>query len=183
MPIFVEWKWIDKTQTLLVVFHFWDNGKKENLRMRIGEYDYENVADADWGKTGFMSDKEFTHIVTYPESDFGQAYPKTDAYLSWAPSHPEFCLLTEVLTYANLINGLKPHLRRDIREKLQGKLVKYVSKRDGQTYVDIAVHSKVLECLPVESIVTFKHQQGVSFEVRLEYVEYLRKLIRDYNLM
>jgi hypothetical protein len=183
MPIFVEWKWIERTQTLLVVFHFWDNNQKENLRMRIKEYDYEQIADADWEKESSASDDEFTSIVTCPEASFGQKYPKTGAYLSWAPSHPEFCLLTEVLTYANLINGLRPHLRRKIREKLQGRLTKYVSEYDGKTYVSISLHSELIEFLSTDSIVSFSHQTGVSFEVRLEYIEYLRKLMKEFQLM
>jgi hypothetical protein len=177
MPIFVEWKWIVKTQTLLAVFHFWDNGK-ENLRMRIKEGDFENFAYADYDKKSPMSDEEFTSIITVPEASFGQSYPRTNAYLSWAPSHAEFCLLTEVLTYANLINGLKPHLRLRVKEKLQGRTKKYT--QDGKTYINISLHCDLLNTIPENAIISFAHQEGVSFEIRMEYIEYLRKLIKEY---
>jgi hypothetical protein len=154
MPIFVEWKWIEKTQTLLAIFHFWDDGQKENLRMRVKEYDFETLVFADYDKKYFASNEEFTSIITAPE--YGLAYPRTNAYMSWAPSHAEFCLLTEVLTYANLINGLKPYLRRKVKEKLQGRITRY--NKDGKILTDISIHSELLIAMPDKAIVSFAHQ-------------------------
>jgi hypothetical protein len=175
MPIFVEWKWIENTQTLLVVFHFWDNGK-ENLRTRMRKYDFETVAHVDYNKVAPTSDKDFTSIQTLPE--YGLSYPRTDTYMSWAPSHAELCLLTEVLTYANLINGLKPNNRLEVREKLHGRITSHFE--NGKAYQSIAIHSELLDFMPETSIVSFADQEGVSFEIRMEYVEYLRKLIKPY---
>ncbi len=173
MAIFVEWKWIEKTQTLLAVFHFWDSGK-ENLRMRIKEEDFETIAFTELDESS-ITDKDFAYIFTIPNGN----YPRTNAYLSWAPSHAEFCLLTEILTYANLINGLKLNERIKVKECLQGRVTRYVDN-EGHNRIDVYVHSELLKTIPEDSIVSFNHQKGVSFEVRLEYVEYLRKLIKPY---
>lgn len=171
MPIFVEWKWIEKTETFLAVFHFWDDGMKQNLRMWLNEAGFENVVFADYEN---ISKNEFTSVMTLPE--YGLAFPRTNAYLSWAPSHAEFCLLTEVLTYANLINGLKVHIRKKLRCKLQGKTTK--EKKNGKVIFEDEIDSDLLAAMPANTIVTFG--KGFSFEVRLEYVEYLRKLIKPF---
>jgi hypothetical protein len=180
MPIFVEWKWMEKTQTLLAVFHFWDDRTKENLRMRIKEYAFETVpigSSVEYKqKIKSASNQEFTMIFTLPE--YGRLYSKTSTYLSWAPSHSEFCLLTEVLTYANLINGLKPDLRKIIKEKLQG--IGVSDNQCEEPFDHIAIDSDLLTVMPENSIISFSHQRGLSFEVRLEYVEYLRKIIKPY---
>jgi len=173
MPVFVEWKWVEKTGTFLAIFHFWDDGEKENLRMRVKETGFETLAWADYEN---ISKKEFTSVMTVPFC--GLTYPRTNAYLSWAPSHAEFCLLTEVLTYANLINGFKPPNRRKLRSKLQG--IKTIGIQDGKELVNYEVDSELLAAMPRNSIVSFAGQECFSFEIRLEYVEYLRKLVRPF---
>lgn len=85
MPVFVEWKWIEKTETFLAVFHFWDDGNKQNLRMRTEEWGFETcvyIGEEDAPKEGFVP------IITLP--GFIREYPKFDAYLSWAPSMLSF---------------------------------------------------------------------------------------------
>lgn len=173
MPVFVEWKWVEKTETFVVVFHFWDDGEKQNLRMRIKKEGFETCAyvGAEEGE-----DREFLPIETLPY--YKLSYPKTEAYLSWAPSHPEFCFLTELLTYANLINGLKPNLRRKLRLKLEGKTFR--EKREGHEYTYFEIDSELLHSMPEGTMASFAGQNGISFEVRLEYVEYLRKMLKPY---
>jgi hypothetical protein len=174
MPIFVEWKWMEETETFLVVFHFWDDRKKPNLRMRVKEEGFETC--------GFTAEEqegaEFVPIETFPY--YMLSYPDTNAYLSWAPSHSEFCFLTEILTYANLINGIKPPQRRKLRWKLQGKTIK--EKRKGRELVTFEIHVELLRFLPEGkgNMVSFIGQDGISFEVCLEYIEYLRMLIKPY---
>ena len=63
MPVFVEWKWIEKTETFLAVFHFWDDGNKQNLRMRTEEWGFETcvyIGEEDAPKEGFVP------IITLP---------------------------------------------------------------------------------------------------------------------
>jgi hypothetical protein len=171
MPIFVEWRWIEKTETFLAIFHFWDDGKKGNLRMRVKEEGFETLAYADYDS---ISKNEFTSVMTAPYC--GLSYPRTKAYLSWAPSHAKFCLLTEVLTYANLINGFKLQVRKNLKAKLQGKTTKEM--QNGEVIVNDYIDSELLDAMPDNTIVSFG--EGFSFEVRLEYVEYLRKLVRPF---
>ena len=170
MPVFVEWRWMEKTETFLVIFHFWDDEKKPNLRMRIeAKEGFETVfADPE-----DIQQEEFVPVVTNPFD------LRPRAYLSWAPSHPEFCFLTEVLTYANLINGLKPNLKGKLRPKLEGKVNKR-KDNEGHQFVDFEVHSELLRSMPEGTMVSFAGEDRVSYEVRLEYLEYLRKLLKPY---
>ena len=172
MPVFIEWKWMKKTETFLAVFHFWDDRTKLNLRMRNEEYCYESVC-----VDGEETPKEgFIRIDTIPA--YIKNPTKFDTYLSWAPSHAEFCLLTELLTYANLLNGLKPTVRREIRSKLEGKSI--IKEIEGQKYMHFLLDTELLKKMQEESMVSFAGQEGISFEVCLQYVEYIRKLIEPF---
>jgi len=175
MPIFVEWQWQENTKTFLVIFHFWDDGQKTNLRMRIEEEGFETVADI-YPDEEEKGEGEFVPIITLPHAI--RDYPRTNTYLSWAPSHPEFCFLTEVLTYANLINGMKPNHKRKLRLKLEGKIIKREEK--GYEYFDFDVHRELFNSMPQGTMVSFAGQKGISFEVRLEYLEYLRKIVKPF---
>ncbi len=179
MPIFVEWKWVDRTETFLVVFHFWDDHKEENLRTRVLEEGFETLAGVlATGEGTFEKGEENTVAVeTLPY--YKLSYPKTKAYLSWAPSHAQFCLLTEVLTYANLVNGLKLHIRKKLKISLQGKMKK--DKHEGKNEVYFLIDFDILTSMPDKrEVVSFSGQDSLSFEVCLEYVEYLRRLIKPY---
>lgn len=180
MPILVEWKWIEKTETYLVVFHFWDDREEENLRMRVLEEGFETLAYVlskyNIEDKAEILEENFVAVMTAPY--YNLSYPRTKAYLSWAPSHAQFCLLTEVLTYANLINGLKPHIRKKLKFKLQGMLnEKMCTERNRDHFlIDYDMLSKMGD----KAIVSFSGQDYLSFEVCQEYIEYLRKLIKPY---
>jgi hypothetical protein len=114
--------------------------------------------------------------MTAPYYDL--SYPRTNAYLSWAPSHAQFCLLTEVLTYANLINGLKPHIRKRLRFKLQGLINEKMCTDKNRDH--FLIDYELLSNMGKKAIVSFSGQDYLSFEVCQEYIEYLRKLIKPY---
>jgi len=176
MPIFVEWKWVEKTKTFLAVFHFWDDEKKTNLRMRL-EKEYEAFETCAYNDSG-EEEGEFVPIETFPGLSGGPGDSKTRAYLSWAPSHPEFCLLTELLTYANLLNGMKINDKEKFRPMLQGKTGK--QEIEGHEYISFQISSKLLHSMLKGRMISFAGQRGISFEVCLEYVEYLRELLKPY---
>ncbi len=179
MPILVEWKWIEKTETFLVVFHFWDDSKQQNLRMRILEQGFETLALVLASDQGTFEKGEENTVAVETAPYYELEYPKTKAYLSWAPSHAQFCLLTEVLTYANLINGLKPDARRKLKLPLQGKMKKEEHKGKNEAY--FLIDYDLLTMIGwKKAIVSFSSQNTLSFEVCLEYVEYLRKLIKPH---
>lgn len=170
MPIFVEWEWVKKTETFLTIFHFWDDKQKTNLRMRTEEDAFETVIPDPEAKRW----RKFVSVITIPfEIDTSRAY------LTWAPSHHEFCFLTEVLTYANLINGLKPEEKRKIRPYLEGK-VERETDQEGHDRLYFEIHSELLNSMRERTMVSFAHGDRISFEVCLEYLEYLRNLLKPY---
>ena len=77
MPVFVEWQWKERTKSFLVIFHFHDDFSKPNLRIKK----YENG-----------------HLFMLPPDEM---FTPLKAWMSWAPSHPDMALLTELLSYAN----------------------------------------------------------------------------------
>jgi len=88
MPILVQWKWKESTKSFLVIFHFYDDYSKPNIRLKK-----KTFKD---GKTEFERPT-----------------------ITWAPSHPELGLLSELLCYANIINGLKETEKRKLRKDLE----------------------------------------------------------------
>jgi len=96
MPVFVEWKWQERFKSFLVIFHFHDDFSRPNLRVK--KYEKGRLFMARHSKV--LSAKK--------------------AWMTWAPSHPELALLTELLSYANRINGLKEFEKGELRAKLEG---------------------------------------------------------------
>jgi len=93
MPIFVQWIWKERTKSYLVIFHFFDDYSKPNLRITKKKY-------------RFM---EHLH------------YPQNKAWMTWAPSHVELGLLGELLRYANIVDGLSETEKGKLRNVLEGK--------------------------------------------------------------
>ncbi len=172
MPIFVEWEWKEETETFLAIFHFWDDRQKTNLRIRTVEEPH--CFEAFISDTDAVQREEFAPVGFLPFE-----VETTRAYLSWAPSHPEFCFMTEVLTYANLINGQKPHNKRKLRPKLEGRTID-MRDEDGHGYVGLEVHSELLYSAAEVRMVSFADRDRLCFEVCLGYLEYLRKLLKLY---
>jgi hypothetical protein len=97
MPVFVEWEWKEQTKSFLVIFHFYDDFSRPNLRIK--KY-----------KNGRL-------FVVTPERPL---LTPEESWMSWAPSHPELALLSQLLSYANIVNGFKESNRRELRHKLGG---------------------------------------------------------------
>ena len=83
MPVLVQWKWKEETKSYLVIFHFFDDFSAPNLRTTI-----LGISKSHFGEDIDLSKRKSTPLLT------------------WAPSHIELGLLSEVLSYANRINGL-----------------------------------------------------------------------------
>jgi hypothetical protein len=109
MPIFAQWKWNEDTRTFLVVFHFFDDYIKTNVRFR--EKRLESGKD---GQPVYFLNPDHEGRSTQPV--------QFKSVMTWAPSHPELGLLTELLTYANIINGMKENNRRKLINILQNPL-------------------------------------------------------------
>jgi len=91
MPILVQWKWVERTTSFLVIFHFFDDYSNPNLRIQK--------------KSGTMEG----------------FYPQKEAWMTWAPSHVELGMLRELLRYANIVGGLKESEKRKLRDILEGQ--------------------------------------------------------------
>lgn len=173
MPIFVQWQWKEHTNTFLTIFHFWDDGAKTNLRMKKKVEGFETVTTSEnEGKGEFISATSLPYYVLSP--------PLNMTYMTWAPSHPEFCFLTEVLTYANLINGLKESEKRNLRPILEGRLIqKGDYKREDYIFSDVQIHRELAKSMCDGTIVLFD-EGGICCKVCPEYIDYLRNLLKPY---
>ena len=119
------------------------------------------------------------------------AYPGLERpWISWAPSHPEMALLMQLLSYANIINGLKPSEKKELWYELEGKdelpgdkeeylcitaVPKIISKRIGKDkkviiYGDLRESGGDLRYCPMYTCV----------ELCPEYIDYLGKLLEKY---
>jgi hypothetical protein len=97
MPVFVEWKWKEKTESYLVVFHFIDDFSSANLRLEEQ-------------KATIHTDSQKKTIEK--------------PWISWAPSHTEIGVLMDVLRYANIIDGLNCSYKRKLRPYLEAHVIK-----------------------------------------------------------
>lgn len=163
MPIFVQWQWKEHTNTFLAIFHFWDDGRKSNLRIRTDSLGFETL-------TSLASERKEEFVVAVSLPSYLLPPARMDVFMTWAPSHPEFCFLTEVLTYANLINGLGEHEKRRLRPLLEG--------RGTQRIDQFEIDAELMESMPEGTMVVFT--EGVCFEVCAKYIDYLKKLLTPY---
>ena len=161
MPVFVEWKWIERTKTLLTIFHFYDDFSKRNLRLMK------------FGDTPLFSTE-------------GGLKVKKD-WISWAPSHPEMALLMQLLSYANIINGLKPSDKKRLWFELEGR------EKDRGFYEDLpktVTPQAVSEKIGRDKKVVFYTEPRAEkrgflpihtcVELSAEYIDFLRRKLNPY---
>lgn len=150
MPIFIQWKWQEKTKTFLVIFHFVDDFSAANLRAKIKEFG-----------------KEFGGLNTAVSESYESIKMP---YLTWAPSHPELGLLSGVLNYANIINGLKYDRKEKISHFLEGKSI------------DLEIYPRNTRILIEFEIKNGKRKPSILlWELNANYIDYLQKLLKQYS--
>jgi len=166
MPIFVQWEWQERTKTFLVIFHFYDDYSKPNIRLKKKTFKDEGL--------------EFERST-----------------ITWAPSHPELGLLSELLSYANIVNGLKLIEKRKLRHDLEiacreeGFLRLYWNPIDA--LIESAPHRLTLFEMGDVAIYVGRHNvktlkkekmewKNFFFCVELchEYIDYLKKALKPY---
>ena len=153
MPILVQWKWQERTKSFLVIFHFTDDYSETNLRMET--------------------------FYPFP----GLPSPLKNTRMTWAPSHVEMALLSDILSYANLINGLKETEKEDLRDKLQGTRVKY---EDTEAHIDEIgyVLQHFLEEVGLKCVICRPDPNSgewqIFFELCPEYIDYLKNVLKPY---
>jgi hypothetical protein len=166
MPVFVEWKWQERLKSFLVIFHFYDDFSRPNLRVK--KYEKGHLFMARHSKV--LSAKK--------------------AWMTWAPSHPELALITELISYANRINGLKEFEKGELRAKLEGVRKGGYDLETEEYDADLVVAdaSEILKEMGEDKlryiyIESDESELDLCFCVELcqEYINYLKKTVEKYS--
>ncbi|MHA1833568.1 MAG: hypothetical protein ACTSV7_06215 [Candidatus Baldrarchaeia archaeon] len=165
MPIFVQWKWQEKTKSFLVIFHFFDDYIRYNIRFRKKRFE---------GGKGLPAYRYFPkEHVSFPITPEEPVQFKT--VMTWSPSHIELGLLSELLNYANIINGLKEDEKRKLKEKFEGE----------NSYLIDQLKPDVMDkgyyvLLGYEFDKGKKANWVFCVELCAEYIDHLKKLLKPY---
>jgi hypothetical protein len=175
MPILVRWKWQEKTKSYLVIFYFYDDFSKPNLRFGKRQLTYFKDAPM----------QLFDHDIAGEHAGDGLpvAKPIIKPIMTWAPSHRELALLSDLLHYANMISGFSEEIKRDLRYDLEIT----VSMGDDLFGLD----EKRIEDLdkrfknPLVLCGREENKESVSetffcIELSPEYLEYLKDIVKPY---
>jgi len=161
MPVFVQWKWEEDSKTFLVIFHFLDDYSEKNIRL----------------KQKRLSKKPGNRLyVISPYGDFN--YP----VMTWAPSHVETALISQVLCCANIINGFNEKIKRTLRPILEVTTVRREKKMievAKSSFLDKMLKDKycVLELKPVKEGDDFEEVIFCS-PLDIEYVNFIWDLLK-----
>ena len=165
MPIFVQWKWKERTKSFLVIFHFYDDFSKPNLRMKMKKYEKPRLSSGGW-----------TRGLPVVKGDL--EYVKDIPVMTWAPSHPELGFLSELLSYANIIDGLSLSEKRILRPMLEPKI--NIIREEGKVDVEYEMDLDVVRSTSSYITGMSRGKPYCGFELRFEYIEFLRKLLEPY---
>lgn len=209
MPIYVQWKWVNKTETFLLLIHFDANWSAKNLRIEPKQ---------------FIKHKDFEDILYFPADSQtleqckkmnGIESLKVRSVVTWAPTHIENGIVAELLNYANRINGLKREQRKELRIPLQlwhknqdftfwievknavdsgdNKALeqlakKYVKENDSvmkarkfEDNLKTLMHSRMLLFGANDNFSKSSDEYLLCFELCSEYIDYLKKAIEVYE--
>jgi hypothetical protein len=166
MPVFVEWKWQERFKSFLVIFHFYDDFSRPNLRVKK----YEK---------GHLFMARHSKVLSARK-----------AWMTWAPSHPELALLTELLSYANRINGLKEFEKGELRTKLEGVRKGEYDPETEEYDADLVIAdaSEILKEIGEGKLrFIYIERDEPELDLRLcvelcqEYIDYLKETIEKYS--
>lgn len=185
MPILVQWKWQENTKSFLVIFHFYDDFSKTNLRCNLERIVNRNIISVQKGVNfKYAIDK----LISPSKYDhFDTATPKP--VVTWAPSHPELGYLAEILRYANIIDGFDETKKQDIRpflasesrfqDKIDQKYAKdFTANKELEKLSDILFDKRELFCIEKENDEVDLVFRGI--ELCPEYVDYLREIVKIF---
>jgi hypothetical protein len=157
MPVFVEWEWKEQAKSFLVIFHFYDDFSKTNLRIAKHQ-------------------DKYLKLMIKPSG----VLKAENTWMTWAPSHPELALLTELLSYANIVNGLSDSVKRKLGRKLLGE--SYDQELNAEyyeaTHIATAYATKILFYTEIEAD-GFGHPH-LCVELCQEYIDDLKSLLKPY---
>jgi hypothetical protein len=164
VPVFVEWRWKEKTKTFLVIFHFYDDFSKTNLRVNSTPEKNRLTLHTFVGGDDFLNDVE-----------------TKGAWLTWSPSHVDLALLMELLTYSNIINGFKEAKKRQLIKHLEfvsrkGTLNEVSGKVERCDWIRGGAMLGVVGC---DKKIADYSENGHSYsmaELCPEYIAYIKEL-------
>jgi hypothetical protein len=174
LPIYAQWKWVEKTQTFLLVLHLDADGSKPNLRSREMTFSKPSRIRKMFWYEPFESYKREEDL------DF-----KKRTVLTWAPTHVEAGLLSELLGYANIINCLKSITKEELRPKLEFDFINSEDLESMKNGLDVLEKE-----FPDEKSRLFgidkdyrdnKNLTFLTFELCEEYINYLKKVLEKYK--
>ena len=169
MPVFVEWRWKEKTKTFLVIFHFYDDFSRPNLRVN--------------------STPEKNHLTLFTivgGDDWLKDVETKGAWLTWSPSHVDLALLTELLTYSNIINGFKEAKKRQLIKRLEfvsrkGTLNELSGEVERCDWIMGGAMHSIVGC--DKKTASYKDNDGHWYamaELCSEYIAYIKELTEAY---
>ena len=165
MPVFVEWRWKEETKTFLVVFHFYDDFSRTNLRVNS------------------TPEKNQLTLFTYVGGDdFLNDVETKGAWLTWSPSHVDLALLMELLTYSNIINGFKEAKKRLLIQHLEfvsrkGTLNEVSGEVEKCDWLKVGAMLSVVGCdKKLASYSDDNRRFYAMAELCPEYITYIKKL-------
>jgi len=174
MPILVQWKWVEQPPSFLVIFHFYDDYSKPNLRTARMRF----VGD----RPSYIYLPEELVPIQHKSSES----QKTRTVVTWAPSHSELGLLMDLLSYANIMNGFKEQVKRELRKELAIFEFDIDSERDKELFTDRLVDFR--ETLVGKVHAYFAHEDNKTgkliwdfyAELCPEYIDYLKEILKPY---
>jgi hypothetical protein len=207
MPVFIQWKWQDNTQTFLMIMHFDVDQTANNLRQKEIVFQSSGIS---FPVQSFLPLDIFEKFrEEYPDSDdYAKEGSKRRSVTTWAPTHVEIGLVSELLGYANIINGLKVWKRQALRNKLDigGKLPEVAQELIDRFKAGKICREEVCEELDnssesketIEQLCNFAVHCGKKpflfghdfdykknrleivfcFELSQEYIDYLKELLK-----
>jgi hypothetical protein len=172
MPIFVQWKWVKRTKSFLVIFHFYDDWSKPNLRFKGRKF---------YGQNSFMLACPADEKDSSRTNDF--KFEKT--VMTWAPSHPELGYLSEILRYANIVDGLSETEKRELRPKIEFAV--HEQEKNGYMRIYEEPLKTLCERLPdalgflgYDSIDERLREFHFCVELCPDYIDYLKETLAPY---
>ncbi|HSV50263.1 MAG TPA: hypothetical protein VLH35_08090, partial [Candidatus Acidoferrales bacterium] len=141
MTIYVQWKWIAKTETFLMILHMDADFSDRSRNLRIAPKLFLSAKDVKNTPLGigrhdffyFSEDMKGRLMSEAFEEDFDRTRLKSRSIITWAPTHVETGVLAELLCYANIINGFKKEKRHSLRAYLE----LWASKEDREFWYKI----------------------------------------------
>ena len=126
----------------------------------------------------FIDDFSKPNLRVKIYSSYGANAPAR-ADMTWAPSHVELGLLSELLGYANIIDGLSGDVKTELRKKLE---ILFEEKGAAHTYWEFAgaIGKEIPKRPCIIDVGKFPDDWRFWAPVCPEYIDYLKRVLKPY---